>query len=575
MSRLIPTLNDIARKAIKTALDLDAEPVVRETNDARFGHYQINGILPLAKTLKTNPRQLADKVAAVLGAEEMFLEPEVAGPGFINLRLAPEWLGAQVGAVAADHERLGIEKVAEPESIVIDFSSPNVAKKMHVGHLRSTIIGDALVRVLKFLGHNVVGDNHVGDWGTQFGILIWAWRNRGSDLDSEGVTIGDLEELYKAGTAASQESPAIKDACREELVKLQAGDEANCSLWKKFVAISREEAEQTYRRLNVDFDTWHGESFYHDALPGVVEELKTKGIARQDEGAMVVFFGEDSPLKDRPFLIQKKDGAFLYSTTDIATVQFRIRQHQASRMIYVVDVRQGLHFKQLFKTIEMLGIDTRMEHVGFGMMMGADGKPFRTRDGGTETLAALLDEAEDRILPRVLEKWPQLSEDEQRDIATRVGIGAVKYADLCQNLATDYKFDWDKLLAAEGNTGPYLQYTLVRVRSVLRAYSDRFGGDFVTDGKPISLGTAEERELAVELLRFHDVLGGVEESLLPHGLCEYVYGLARKYNPFYAACPILISEGETLRSRMTLCAMTARTLELGLGALNLPLLERM
>ncbi|MBT6180135.1 MAG: arginine--tRNA ligase [Deltaproteobacteria bacterium] len=575
MPGMLPTLETIARQAILAGLETEADPVVRETNDPRFGHYQINGILPLAKTLKTNPRQLATKVMEKLEGNGMFLDPEIAGPGFINLRLSPAWLGETIGRFAADGERLGIDKIENPQNIVVDFSSPNVAKKMHVGHLRSTIIGDALVRVLRFVGHNVIGDNHVGDWGTQFGILIWAWRNKAENLNPDEATIADLEELYKAGSAASKDDEAIADACRSELAKLQSGDEENHKLWERFVAISRREAEATYERLNIEFDTWKGESFYHDDLPGVVETLIEKKIAREDNGALVVFFPEDSPLHERPFLIRKKDGAFLYSTTDLATVAHRMKEHQTDRMIYVVDVRQSLHFDQLFSTAKWMGFDPVMEHVGFGMMLGADGKPFKTRDGGTVSLAALLDEAQARIMPRVEEKWPEASAEEHQAMASKVGIGAVKYADLAQNLATDYKFDWDKLLAAEGNTGPYLQYTLVRIRSVLREYTSRYETAFKADGQPISLDANEESELAVELLKFSDLLGRVGDSLLPHLLCEYLYGVCRKYNQFFAECPILKSEGEMLRSRMTLCAATARTLEIGMSCLNLPMMERM
>ena len=305
-------------------------------------------------------------------------------------------------------------------------------------------------------------------------------------------------------------------------------------------------------RLNVEFDTWHGESFYNDALPGVIEKLTTEGLAREDEGAMVVFFPENKELADHPFLVRKKDGAFLYSTTDIATVQYRIATEKARRVIYVVDVRQSLHFKQLFEVAKQLGhSDISFEHVGFGMMLGKDGKPFKTRDGGTVTLASLLDEAEARILPKVQEKWPDAPEAEQREIASKVGVGAVKYADLAQNLATDYRFDWDKLLAAEGNTGPYLQYTLVRIRSVLRGYEERFGEAFAPTDAELACTEPTERALGLSLLKFSDVLEGVGRSLLPHQLCEYLYGLSRDYNPFYAACPILKSEGEVLRTRMT------------------------
>ncbi len=480
MVRMVETLTGIATKAIEDGAGLNAPPIVKETNDPKFGDYQINGVLPLAKSLKKNPREIASSVVAKIEADGMFDAPEIAGPGFINLRIADAWLGRQLALAAQDTERVGVEPVSAPQRVVIDFSSPNVAKKMHVGHLRSTIIGDVISRVLHFVGHDVVRDNHIGDWGTQFGTLIWAWRNSGEDLTPEDATIDILEGLYKAGTAAAKEDADVADACRAELAKLQAGDPENKALWDTFIAISRREAESIYERLNVEFDTWHGESFYNDDLPGVITALAESKLAREDDGAMVVFFPESKELSDHPFLVRKKDGAFLYSTTDIATVQYRVAHEKASRVIYVVDVRQSLHFKQLFEVARQMGHqDVSFEHVGFGMMLGKDGKPFKTRDGGTVTLASLLDEAEARILPKVQEKWPEVAEAEQRDIAAKVGVGAVKYADLAQNLATDYRFDWDKLLAAEGNTGPYLQYTLVRIRSVLRGYEERFGEAFV------------------------------------------------------------------------------------------------
>jgi arginyl-tRNA synthetase len=574
MPAMLPTISELATRALHTAFGVDADPVVRETSDPRFGDYQVNGVLPLAKKLRENPRALAAKFVEAFEHGGMFQEPEIAGPGFINLRLNPAWVAAEVGRRVADVNRLGVEPIENAQSVVIDFSSPNVAKTMHVGHLRSTIIGDSLTRTLRFLGHNVVGDNHVGDWGTQFGTLIWAWR-RSDHSDEAELSIGDLETLYKAGTAASKEDPAIAEACRAELAKLQSGDAENMKLWERFVAISRREAEDTYDRLGVEFDTWHGESSYSDALPGVITDLVDSGLAQLSDGAMVVFFEENTGLGDNPFLIQKSDGAFLYSTTDIATIRYRKEVHNAERMIYVVDVRQSLHFKQLFKTAELMGIEATFEHVGFGMMLGADGRPFRTRDGGTVTLASLLDEAEERILPIVVEKWPESAETDQRDIAAKVGIGAVKYADLCQNLTTDYKFEWDKLLAADGNTGPYLQYTLVRIRSVLKQYEKRTGNAFVPNDSPLTLESPEEIALALELLKFHDALDRVSQTLRPHVLCEYLYGLSRKYNPFYGACPILKAEGEVLHSRLSLCAAAARTLEVGLSCLNLPMLERM
>ena len=573
--RLLATLEARVSRAIHDALGVEAPAQVRETTDPRFGDYQANGMLPLAKVLRDNPRKLAAQVVQRLDTGGMCLPAEIAGPGFINLHLDPTWLAARVGAVAAD-PRLGVVAGQDLETVVIDFSSPNVAKRMHVGHLRSTIIGDALVRTLRFLGHEVIGDNHLGDWGTQFGILLWAWGQQGGSVDLEQDPIGELEKLYKLGSEAAKSEASVAEACRAELAALQAGDPVRKALWERFVSISVEAAERTYERLGVTFDTWHGESFYHDRLEGVVERLLERGIATVSDGAVGIFFDEETGIKD-PFLVRKSDGAYLYGTTDLATLDYRVETYRPGRVIYVVDVRQSLHFRMLFHTARRLGHeDVHMEHVGFGMMLGADGRPFRTRDGTIVTLAALLDEAEERILPIVAEKWPEQSEEEQRAIAAEVGIGAVKYADLAQNLTTDYRFDWDKLLAADGNTGPYLQYTLVRVRSIFREHESRFGSAFAPDGSPALLETDEERALAAEILRLGDVLDQVGRLLRPHFLCEYLYGLARKFSAFYAKCSILGADGEALRrSRLTLCVATGRALELGLSALSIPIVDRM
>jgi len=556
---------------------------VRATTEARFGDYQINGVLPLAKTLKENPRKLADKFVAAFDSQGMCLAPEVAGPGFVNLRIDPAWLAAELGRAAAD-ARLSVAPVAKPETVVVDFSSPNVAKRMHVGHLRSTVIGDAIVRTLRFLGHNVIGDNHIGDWGTQFGILLWAWK-RGHRKDGEGWTaghdeaalaadpIGELERLYKEGTVAMKADEAIANACRAELAALQGGDPERKALWERFVLISRAEAERVYARLEVGFDTWHGESFYNGRLKGLVEELIASGIASESDGAICIF-PEEPGLPKTPFIIRKSDGAFLYATTDLATVEYRKKTYAADRIVYVVDVRQSDHFRQLFATCRKIGWSADFVHVGFGMMLGNDGRPFKTRDGGTVRLDQLLDEAEERILPLVKEKWPDADEVAQREIAAKVGAGAVKYADLAQNLATDYKFDWDKLLAADGNTGPYLQYTLVRCLSVFRELAARGGDTFVPDGSPLVLQHDEERALALELGRFGDMLDRVGAQLLPHFLCEYLYGVARAFNGFYAKHTILGDEAAR-KSRLTLTNLTWRTLETGLSCLNIPRVSRM
>jgi arginyl-tRNA synthetase len=574
--RLVAELSLRVARSMKAAFEVEADPEVRPTNDPRFGDYQINGVLPLARRLGDNPRKLAERLLAALELDGICLPGEIAGPGFINLRLDPAYVAREAGRIAVD-PRASIAPVSDPESVVVDFSSPNVAKRMHVGHLRSTIIGDALIRTLRFLGHRVVGDNHVGDWGTQFGTLLWAWEHHADEPAFERDAIGELERLYKLGSEASKADPAVADACRAELAALQGGDAARLALWNRFVAVSRADAEAIYARLGVTFDAWHGESFYHDELAGVVERLESSGLARESEGAIAVFFDEESDLGTTPFLVQKSDGAYLYSTTDIATFEHRVKTWAPDRIIYVVDVRQSLHFKQLFAVLAAMGnTDVRLEHVGFGMMLGADGRPFRTRDGGTITLAALLSEAEERILPIVVEKWPHATEAEQRAIAAQVGIGAVKYADLSQNLTTDYRFDWDKFLAAEGNTGPYLQYALVRIRSILREYEARVGRPFEASGEPLVLEADQEHELALELLKLGDALDSAARLSRPHIVCEYLFGVARRFSPFYASCPVLGAPTEALRdSRTALAVATARTLEIGLACLNIPSLERM
>lgn len=576
--RLTQFLSQKARQAIKSALEVDAEPDLRPANDPKFGDYQINGVLPLAKQLKGNPRQLAEKVVAALDFEGACEAPEIAGPGFINLRLRPAWLGEQLARVAGD-ERLGIAPV-EAQTIVVDFSSPNVAKRMHVGHLRSTILGDALVRTLRFLGHTVVGDNHVGDWGTQFGTIIWAWKQGHDPAGLAQDPLGELERLYKLGSERSKESAEVAEAARQELARLQAGDEENKALWDRFVGISKSDAEALYQRMNVEFDTWHGESHYNHVLPALVEKMVASGVAREDQGALAIFYGDHPELGDKPFLVRKKDGAFLYATTDLATLEDRMLHYQPDRILYVVDVRQSLHFRQLFEAARMLGLvqpdRPRLEHVGFGMMLGADGRPFKTREGGTVTLAALLDEAAERVFPQVQENHPDLNHDEQHRLAEQVGIAAVKYADMAQHRTTDYRFEWDRLCNFQGNTGPYLQYALVRPRSIFRKNLARYG-EFTPPSGPLELDGPVEVGLALELLRFGDALDRVAEHSTPHVLCDYLFGLARQFSLFYEKCPILsdgVDESVRLR-RLTLCLATARALEIGLSCLNIPALEQM
>lgn len=573
--RLNQFLAEKARAAFKTALDVDAEPDVRPATDPKFGDYQINGVLPLAKQLKAKPRDLAEKVVAALDFGGACEAPEIAGPGFINLRLRPAWIGAQLGQVVAD-ERLGIEPQSPAQTIVVDFSSPNVAKRMHVGHLRSTILGDALVRTLRFLGHKVIGDNHVGDWGTQFGTILWAWKQGHNPEELEKDPVGELERLYRLGSERSKEDEAVANAARQELARLQSGDQENKALWERFVGISRQDAERLYGRMNVSFDTWHGESHYNHVLPALVERMVASGVAREDQGALAIFYGDHPELGDKPFLVRKKDGAFLYATTDLATLEDRMQHYDPDRILYVVDVRQSLHFKQLFEAARMLGLvgqdRPRLEHIGFGMMLGADGRPFKTREGGTVTLAALLDEAAERVLPQVRENFPEATAEEHARLAEQVGIAAVKYADMAQHRTTDYRFEWDRLCNFQGNTGPYLQYALVRIRSIFRN-----APDFAPGSEPLGLDNPYELGLAIELLRMGDALDRVAENSTPHVLCDYLFGVASKFSLFYEKCPVLkegVSSEDRVR-RLRLCWVTARALEIGLGCLNIPALDRM
>lgn len=573
--RMVATLTRLARAAMTKAFGEAAQgasPDVKPTTDARHGDYQVNGVLPLAKALKDNPRKLAERFVAAWDSQGICLAPEIAGPGFINLRIDPAWLAAELGKRAVD-ERLGVTPVAKPETVVVDFSAPNVAKRMHVGHLRSTGIGDALVRTLRWVGHEVIGDNHVGDWVTQFGILLWAWKRGHDEAALAADPIGELERLYKEGSAAMKASEDVARECRAELAALQAGDPERKALWDRFVAISRAEAQHVYEKLGVSFDAWLGESFYNPRLPGLVAELMASGLATEDAGAICIFL-EEPGLPKTPFIIRKSDGAFLYATTDLATVEHRKKVWNADRMIYVVDVRQSDHFRQLFATCRKIGWNADFVHVGFGMMLGNDGRPFKTRDGGTVRLDQLLAEAEERILPLVKEKWPEASEADQRQIASKVGVVAVKYADLAQNLSTDYKFDWDKLLAADGNTGPYLQYTLVRCLSVFRELAARRGESFAPDGAALVLATDEELALGKELARLGDVLDQVAVQLRPHFLCEYLFNVARAFNAFYAKHTILGDDG-TRASRLALTHLVWRTLETGLDCLNIPRVSRM
>ena len=572
MSTIQQLLEEKTAQALAAASGTSAPALVNPAANPRFGDYQANGVMAVAKIQKKNPRQLAQEVSARLSRDEIPATWEIAGPGFINFRLDPDWLGHTVLKTALD-ARLGVEPVARPETVVIDFSAPNIAKPMHVGHIRSTILGDVLTRILRFVGHRVVTDNHVGDWGTQFGMLIVGYR---TVLDKDAYRrdpLSEMERIYKVVQARTKTDPAVADQARQELAKLQKGDAENTALWQEFMDISRQAFERLYQRLDISFDHWLGESFYNPMLAGVVQDLQDRQIARPSEGAVCIFYDDDSHLAERPFLIQKSDGAFLYATTDLATIQYRVETFRPDRIVYVTDGRQQLHFKQLFVAARRWGYQPELEHVWFGTILGEDGKPIKTREGEPVKLEALLDEAVQRALAVVHDKNPSLSQAEQQEIARVVGLGAVKYADLMQNRTADYRFSWDKLLAFEGNTAPYLQYVYARIRSIFRR-----GG--LADWQPsadmdIRLQAPEEQELAKQMIRFGDVLLEVERAYKPNLLAGFLYDLATKFNLFYQAHQVLKAPPDQRPTRLLLCALTARYLKTGLELLGIETLEAM
>ncbi len=579
--RIEQTLESIAQKAVVTATGEEGPALLKKATDPKHGDYQVNAAMPLAKRLKKNPRELAASIAALLEKEPCLSRAEVAGPGFVNLTLNEKWLAEQIELAAKDHERDGVPKVDAPQKVVVDFSSPNIAKQMHVGHLRSTIIGDALCKLTRFVGHDVIGDNHIGDWGTQYGLLLAGMQELGNLSALEDSPIEELERVYQAASKKAKEDESFAERARAELSKLQSGDEANLALWRKFVATTRKALDGVYERMGVTFDEWLGESAFNDALPGVVDELMQKKIAREDQGAIGIFWQElpevPKALKkqEQPFLVRKRDGAFLYSTTDIAAAQFRKREWKADRCLYVVDARQGLHFTQLFETVKLLGISMEMEHVSFGTVLDEHGKPLKTRDGKAVTLASLLDEAETRAQTRLREGIEegkvQLSEADIQRVARSVGIGAVKYADLRQNRASDYQFDWDKLVSFQGNAGPYLQYAYARISSIF----DRAEREIDEMDTPVVLQAPEEERLARVLIRFGEVVHRASETNLPHLLTDHLYDLAKAFMAFFEACPILKSEGAQKESRLTLAAVSARQIRRGLNLLGIDVVERM
>jgi arginyl-tRNA synthetase len=583
----------------------DVAPHVQASADARFGDYQSNVAMLLAKQQKANPRQVAQQIIDKLDVADISAPPEIAGAGFINFRLKPEWQVAQFGRLLAD-ARLGVPAPARPKKFVIDFSSPNVAKPMHIGHIRSTILGDALARIAAFIGHDVVRDNHIGDWGTQFGMLLFGWKTQLDRAALAADPISEMERLYRlispqCDAEKPQYNAEVQAAARQELVKLQNGDAENLAIWQEMQRLSQVQFDAIYSRLGVKFDVMLGESFYNPQLKDTVEALRARGIAVESKGALCVFSDdtlkpEDDPflIKDKegwrpnPALVQKSDGGFNYTTTDLATLEYRLKTWSPDEILVLTDGRQQLHFRQLIAIFRRwhpeLAQKMRMSHVWFGAILGADGKPFKTRSGETVKLAELLDEAEERAFAVFTEKAKERAqagggenaaeitpEAERREIARIVGLGAVKYADLLPNRQSDYIFSWDKMLSFQGNTAPYLQYSYVRIRSIFRKGGEESGAQ----ASEVNLAEPAEFALAKKLLQFGEVLPQVLEDYRPNLLANYLYELAAAFHSFFESCPVLKSEGITRATRLALCDVTARMLKQGLGLLGIEVPERM
>src|SRR4030088_2513953 len=552
-----------------TAAGLPKAGDVTQATDARFGDYQSNAALILAKQLGENPRAIAQKILDAYGLSELGEPPTIAGAGFINFTLRSEAIAAHTAELLQD-ERLGVDKATDHRRIVIDFGSPNVAKPMHVGHIRSTVLGDALARIASFLGHEVIRDNHIGDWGTQFGMVIYGWKNLLDRAALERDPIAELVRIYKETNEKATSDPKVREAVREELVKLQAGDRENLSIWKETVDLSLKEFERVYQLLDIHYDIQRGESFYNNRLPAIVDRLLKSGVAEISEGAVCVFFRDSPELADKPAIIRKKDGGFNYATTDVATVDYRVNELKADTIWYVVGAPQILHFKQIFAIARREGYTADLRHITFGSILGEDRKLMKTRSGENVPLQEVLNEAISRARKIVEEKNPGLTDAEKGEIAEKIGIGAVKYADHSQYRMTDYVFSWDKMLALQGNTAPYLQNAYVRIRSIFRK-----AGEGAPKIDKFVLNESAETILAKRLCQWAEIVPQVLNDFRPNILANYLFELANSFHAFYEACPVLRSDEPVRSSRLALCDLTGRVLQRGLDLLGIKVPEKM
>jgi len=581
------TFQSLLAKKLSNALAAAGLPDAGEltpATDPRFGDYQTNAALVLGKQRGENPREIAEKIVGNLDVSDVCEPPVIAGPGFINFTLSPSAVAEKTADILGD-ERLGVAETESPRRIVIDFGSPNVAKPMHVGHIRSTVLGDALARIATFLGHEVIRDNHIGDWGTQFGMVIYGWKNLLDQRALQQNPLAEIVRIYKETNALATSDPQVREACRQELVKLQAGDKENIDIWNECVAFSMQDFEHVYELLDIHYDIQCGESFYNDQLPGVVERLLKSGIAEISEGAVVVFFRDIPELADKPCIIRKRDGGFNYATSDIATVDYRLDDLKAESVWYVVGAPQILHFKEIFEIARRQGYQADLRHITFGSILGEDRKLMKTRSGENVPLRELLEEACRRARKIIEEKNPDLSEAEKIDVAQKIGIGAVKYADLSQYRMTDYVFLWDKMLSLQGNTAPYLQNAYVRIRSIFRKAGESpvttplSGVREETSGRRVALTLAltnpAEINLAKRLSQFAEIVPQVLNDFRPNILANYLFEVANAFHTFYEACPVLKSEEPGRSSRLALCDLTGRVLHRGLDLLGIKVPEKM